>query len=190
MKDRYPLDYQIPVLPQRWFFTDPRIDRQLFAIIEQLQAGDGVMFRHDHLPTEERQQLGLIIADVAMRKELILGVKGDPALAQKIGAKIIHQPQGASHLPVSRAVHHEAEAMFARDEETDLVFVAPIFLTNSHPQASPLGVAEAGRLAALAGGKAYALGGMDDDKFAAFSEQIFIGWAGIDAFLPTANSKG
>ena len=164
-----------------WLFTDERLGSRLFEAISNVPDGGGVMYRHDSEPG--RAKLGAMVADVARRRGLALGVAGDVALAERLGADFVHRPSTASDLPVSMPVHDEVEAHAARTLGAALIFVSPVLPTRSHPGAPALGVEEATRLARLAGCPAIALGGMHAAAFDALPSGAFAGWAGIDAFL-------
>ena len=166
-------DRQTP-WPRAWLMTDARLGDQLWAILSRMTAGDGVVLRE------------LAFGDAVMRiceaRGLVLAVSRDVALAERLGAAMVHNPASATVLPFSRSVHDEAEARQAKADGAALIFVSPIYPTRSHPGSPPLGIDEAERLAALAGVPAIALGGMDEAKFNALRARGFHGWAGIDAW--------
>jgi len=165
-------------LPTIWLFTDKRIGDALWAAIERIPRGGGVVLRHHRAD----QRLGERVAEACAARGLMLAVAGDVALARRIGATMVHNPAGqADGLIVSRSVHDLGEADAAR--LADLVFVSPIFATESHPHAKPLGLEHALDLARRAGVPAIALGGMNRERGAAAMAAGFYGWAGIDAFL-------
>lgn len=163
--------------------TDPRMDGRLMDIIRRLPEGAGVIFRHGELDRRERLRLGMTVAREAARRGLVLGVAGDVALARQLGAELVHNPrQHPGLMPHSRSVHNEVEARRARRTGTAVVFVSPVYPTRSHPGRVALGRVEAIRLATIAGGAAIALGGMDEERFAALGDR-FHGYAAIDCWL-------
>lgn len=163
--------------------TDPRMDDQLLDATRRLPEGAGVIFRHGELDRSERLRLGLTVAREAARRGLVLGVADDVALARQLGAELVHNPrQHPGLMPHSRSVHDEVEARAARRTGAAVVFVSPVYPTRSHPGRVALGQAAATRLATIAGGAAVALGGMNEERFAALGDR-FHGYAGIDCWL-------
>jgi thiamine monophosphate synthase len=79
-------------------------------------------------------------------------------------------------------VHNQAELTQALLRRTRLVLVSPIHSTVSHPDWKPLQRMRAATLARLAGRRAIALGGMNQQRFAKVAPLGFTGWAGISAF--------
>jgi thiamine-phosphate pyrophosphorylase len=119
---------------------------------------------------------------LANERKLTLAVSRDPRLAERLGAQLVHNASAPTELPVSRSVHDEREALAARDAETALVFVSPVFPTRSHPEATALGAVRATKLAEMAASPAIALGGMTFGRFWELGP-AFHGWAAIDAWL-------
>jgi len=170
--------------PRVWLMTDERMGERLWAALERLPDGAGVLFRHYSLPRDAREELAARVADLARARRLVLAVAGDPKLALRLGAELVHNPEGsAGALPFSRSVHSLEEAEAARVEGAALVFVSPVNATRSHPGQEPLGRHAAGRIARTSGVPAIALGGMDSARFALLEREGFHGWAGIDAWL-------
>jgi thiamine-phosphate pyrophosphorylase len=163
--------------------TDERMGERIWEAIARVPAGTGgIVFRHYSLGPEERLELGRRVAVLATERKLTLAVGRDPALAEQLGAQLVHNPRQATDLPLSMSVHDEREAQAARDAGADLVFVSPVYPTRSHPGSTPLGAERAAKLATIAGCPAIALGGM---TFGTYWElgPAFHGWAGIDAWL-------
>lgn len=176
-----------PQWPRYWLMTDERIGARLWDAIEALPSGrGGIVLRHYHLAREDRLALGRDVAQAAAQRDLLLAVAGDARLAERLGAALLHQPAAPEPMPFSRAVHDEQQAEAARVEGAALVFVSPVFATRSHPQAAPLGMERAARLARLAARPAIALGGMNQVQFDALDAAFpgaFHGFAGIDCWL-------
>nr|WP_294851530.1 thiamine phosphate synthase [uncultured Sphingomonas sp.] len=170
--------------PRRWLMTDERMGDQLFAAIRRLPRGSGVVFRHDRLPGAERARLARSVARLCRRRGLMLAVARDSMLARRVGADLVHQPtRFPGLLPISRSVHNANEAAQARRYRTALVFVSPLFPTNSHPDRPSLGWKYGAELARIAGVPAVALGGMNESGLADAAMHGFIGYAGIDCWL-------
>lgn len=173
---------QIP-WPRAWLMTDERMGEELWSAIDRLPAGSGIVFRHHATLPVARAKLAERIAGICHRQSLTLAVAGDPSLARSVGADLVHNPSRSSELPFSRSIHSMGEAEAAKAEGTALVFVSPVFVTRSHPEREPLGVAKASAIVRAAGVPAIALGGMTALKFTQLEREGFYGWAGIDAWL-------
>lgn len=170
--------------PREWLVTDERLGGQLWQAIARVPAGTGgILFRHYSLAAAEREKLGREIASVARARRLMLAVGGDERLAVRLGAALVHNPDGpAAALPFSLSVHDEVQALAARAAGAALVFVSPVYPTRSHAGRPALGLDAAIRLAGIAGCAAIALGGMDARRFQAL-DGPFHGYAGIDCWL-------
>ena len=165
-------------LPTTWLFTDRRMGEALWSAIERVPRGGGVMLRHHGSDVE----LGERLAAACAVRGLMLAVAGDVGLSRRVGAAMVHNPdREADGLLISRSVHDRREAEAARS--ADLVFVSPLFATQSHPGAKPLGIERALVLAEQAGLPAIALGGMDAARGEAAIRAGFHGWGAIDAWL-------
>jgi len=172
-----------PSWPTRWLMTDERLGDRLSRAVDCLPSGSGIIFRHYSLSASERLNLGRDLAGRAAERGLVLGIAGSRELAEELGAALVHNPDLPGALPASIAVHDEDQAFRARQMGAALAFIAPVFPTRSHADRPALGEERALKLALLAGCPAIALGGMDEDRFAALHERGFYGYAGIDCWL-------
>ena len=163
-----------------WLMTDERLGRGLFAAIDRVPAGGGVVLRHDR--SADRARIAAEVAQRCRARGLALAVAGDVALARMLGAQLVHRPDGPCDLPFSLPVHDEAEARVANERGAAMVFISPVFPTASHPGAPALGIARAVTLAQRCEAPAIALGGLDEAGFRQLPEGVFSGWAGIGAF--------
>lgn len=163
--------------------TDERMGKRLWEAIGRVPTGvGGIVYRHHSLSPSERLELGMRVAMLARERKLTLAVAGDPLLAERLGAQLVHNPRGAANMAFSLSVHDEHEAHAARKAGANLVFVSPVFPTRSHPAATVLGAERAAKLAIIAGCPGIALGGMTFGKSWELGP-AFHGWAGIDAWL-------
>ena len=170
--------------PREWLMTDERLGEDLWLAVDRLPDGAaGVVFRHYATPVAERRALAIELGRVCRQRGLTLCVAGDAAVAEAVGAALVHNPGGMTRLPVSMSVHSAEEAARAREAGATLVFVSPVYATRSHVDRAPLGPEKAADLAGRTGVPAIALGGMDRGRFAALPPGAFHGWAGIDAWL-------
>lgn len=169
--------------PRLWLMTDERLGDGLWAAISRLPAGEaGVVFRHHATAPEERRSVALLVAEACRARQLVVAVAANCALAQELGADLVHNPRAETDLPFSMSVHTLQEAESARDGGAALAFVSPVHATRSHPRQPPLGPAMATQLARAARIPAIALGGMNAAAFAALPAGVFHGWAAIDAW--------
>ena len=79
-------------------------------------------------------------------------------------------------------VHNARELTRAMLRRTPLILLSPVHPTRTHPDWAPLPKMRAATLARLAGRKAIALGGMNQQRYAKIVPLGFTGWAGISAF--------
>lgn len=170
--------------PRIWLMTDERMGEGMWAAIERLPAGAGIVFRHYSLLPAEREALAQRVGELAGQRGFTLGVGADVKLAKRLGADLVHNPAcAAGDLPFSRAVHSLEQAELAAREGAALVFISPVHGTRSHPDAQPLGLERAVEVARAAGVPAIALGGVNAANFGELERAGFYGWAGIDAWL-------
>jgi thiamine-phosphate pyrophosphorylase len=163
-------------LPRIWLMTDERQGDMLWAAIERLPRGSGIVFRHHNLSATERRALFAKVKQLARRRGQTVLLAG-PRRAW--GADGSH---GRGRAPGLRTapVHDLAELRAAERAGAALVFLSPVFATRSHPGAEPLGPRRFVRLARRASVPVIALGGMTAGRFRALSGAY--GWAAIDAW--------
>lgn len=172
--------------PRIWLMSDERIGDRLWEAIDRLPDGAGIVLRHYSLPVEAREELAQRVAEAADHRGLMLSIARDAQLAQRVGAKLVHNPARRDPArPFSVAVHDMSEAEAANAAGAALVFVSPVYATRSHPGREPLGPELATELARAAAVPAIALGGMNAQRFARLEREGFYGWAGIDVWLRT-----
>jgi len=171
-------------LPKIWLMTDARFGDDQLRAIQQLPARSGVVFRHYHLATQQRRALFAQVLRICRRRGHILLLAGDARTALRWHADGFHQRSlGHSGLLHSAAVHNAREIAEVKQSRPDLVFLSPLFDTNSHPGTQPLGPLMFQRLAKLAGPKRIiALGGMTRQTAFMLGPRSIHGWAAIDAF--------
>jgi thiamine-phosphate pyrophosphorylase len=170
MRRRHPI-------PRLWLMTDPRMGDELWAALERLPRGAGVVFRHYEWPDDERRVLLRAVAKVARRRRLIL--LATDGLARVDGS---HNRRAARGL-CSRSAHDRRDIVAAERGGADLVFVSPVFATRSHPGARALGVVRFGLMIRGARIPIIALGGMTARRARRLAGLGVHGWAGIDAWV-------
>lgn len=163
-----------PPIPRIWLMTDPRMGEGLWAALERLPRGTGVVVRHQG--TKDRAALIRRIGKVARRRGLVM------VIAQGRGRAHVHN--GRRGWPgglLTASAHNRREAMVAVRRGADAVFLSPAFPTRSHPGAPALGRVRFGLIACGLPIPVIALGGMSARR--ATSLPHADGWAAIDAWL-------
>jgi len=162
--------------------TDERMGERLWAALDRLPDGAGIVFRHHATPLEARRALFARIAALRETRRFTLVRAGGIALSDREDG--VH---GGAPLPTGGIrtwpVHDRAEALAGKEAGADLLFVSPVFPTRSHPQTAALGSEKAAAIAGDMPLPFIALGGMTAARFAAIEPLGFYGWAAIDAWL-------
>ena len=166
-------------LPRLWLMTDERLGDGLFAALQRLPKGGGIVFRHYSLAERERRALFEEVMALARRRNQLLLLAGPAEQAVAWGADGSHGGGPGSGLR-SAPVHNLAEIRAAECDGADLLFLSPVFATRSHPGAQPLGSARFNALARRTKLPVMALGGMNPIRARRLRESY--GWAGIDAW--------
>jgi thiamine-phosphate pyrophosphorylase len=169
-------------LPRLWLMTDERQGEGLWASLERLPRGSGVVFRHYSLALADRRALFDRVRRIARRRGLKLVVAGPPL----IGGDGVHGRLGRGLRTAS--AHNLRQLRAAERDGADLVFLSPVFATRSHPEARPLGPRRFALLAHQARVPVIALGGMDAAKARSLGGAY--GWAGIDAWTSAKPRRG
>lgn len=171
-------------LPKIWLMTDERLGDDLLPAIQRLPTQSGVIFRHYHLNENARKSLFGKVMRICRRRGHVLLLAGDERTAMRWHADGFHQrSRRTSQLLHSAPVHNAREIAGVKTASPDLLFLSPVFATNSHPGARPLGPLAFNRLAKLASsGSTIALGGMNRRNAQMLPPRLIHGWAAIDAF--------
>jgi thiamine-phosphate pyrophosphorylase len=164
-------------LPRLWLMTDERQGEGLWAALERLPRGAGIVFRHYGLSATERRRLFAQVRKAARRKGHFL-IAANECFR---GADGVHHGHSRGGLGTVSA-HNLAELRAAERQGANLVFVSPVFPTRSHPGARPLGRVRFGLLVHQARIPVIALGGMDSHRWRSLKALGAYGWAGIDAW--------
>ena len=165
----------------------------------RLPPGSAVLLRHYGSPG--RARLGEALAGLCRSRRLDLIVAADGDLARRLGAQGLHIPSWLAagdgdrarreawkwrQRPgryVTAAAHGRREMERALALGADALIVAPVFATESHPAARPLGVHRLAGLSAAAPVPVYALGGITAANAARLGPTGAAGIAGIGGIL-------
>lgn len=170
MHPRYPSE-----LPRLWLMTDERMGDALCPAIARLPRGSGVIFRHYSLTDAERRALLAKVERVARRRRLLLVVAGRMS-------HHAHPVHGRVRGALTAPVHSAPEIIAAQRHGARLLFISPVFATQSHPDARALGRVRLGLMMMHAKRPVIALGGMNPRRARSLRSLGVYGWAGIDAF--------
>ena len=152
-------------IPTLWLFTDSKRLPDLRASVARLPYGRaGVVFRHDDHP--DRVRLCRDIARICRARRLLLVIAGDVRLAAAVRAGV-HLRGGRWPGParvkglVTSSAHNLTDLHRAARAGARLAFLAPVFVTRSHPGAPSLGPTRWSALARAVSIPVAALGGVD-----------------------------
>lgn len=151
-------------LPRLWLLTDARNDHGLDHTIAALPKGSGVIFRHYHLPADERAkrlaEVRRLCRRFGHRIELAGEAYGEPAPRRLLAT-----------------AHDLREIGRANRLGAAAVLLSPVQATRSHPGARVLGRVRFLLLARRSRAPVIALGGMSARRFKGLPVH---GWAAID----------
>lgn len=171
-----------PALPHLWLMTDSRMGDALWAALERLPKGSGVVVRHYDLPLAERRALFARIERVARRRRLMVLRGGHQSLGRGeagVHGRNPHKVHGVKTWPA----HNRRELIAGIRAGADILFLSPINATRSHPDTPPLGKMRA--MLAKQGIRCpvIALGGMGSGQARWLQSTGFHGWAAIDVWI-------
>ncbi len=164
-------------LPRLWLMTDERQGDALLPSIAALPKKAGVIFRHYATPPAQRRALFRAVQRITRRKGIMLLLAGTPQQARAWGADGAH---GRHRGAVTAPVHSVAEIRGAEKKGARLLFLSPVFPTQSHPGARTLGRVRFSALGRQSRRPIIALGGMTAARARSLRSSGFYGWAAID----------
>lgn len=186
-------------VPRLWLITDERQGDALLSSVEALPRGSAVLFRHYATAETERRILFEALRQVAARQGLWLFLSDKVALARRWRADGVHlagsnkSPQKTARhghscgLLISMTAHDDVELRLA-NRLADIIFVAPVYATASHPGETTLGEEGFARLAQDARRPVIALGGMTEERFRILADKGADGWAAIDGLTRSSGA--
>lgn len=167
-------------LPRVWMLTDERQGDALWAALDRLPKGAGVIVRHYSLQEKERRAMARRIA----RRGMFVAYSGSENAARQAGAIAVYgAAKTPGRLPRLFPVHNRREIIAAKRAGAALLLLSPVFPTRSHPGARALGPLRFGTLARTVQTPAIALGGMTPNRFKRLKSLGSHGWAAIDAWM-------
>ena len=155
--------------PALWLLSDQRNDAVLEDALRRLPRGSGFIYRHYHLPPEERVSRFGALARIARARDHVV-ILADSALTARewgadgiYGAPLSLVPRRA-HMLMLATAHDMREIAQAARVGADAALLSPAFATRSHPGAPALGPVRFRLLAQNLAMPVIALGGMDVGK--------------------------
>jgi thiamine-phosphate pyrophosphorylase len=150
-------------LPGLWLLSDERNDAVLEDALRNLPPGSGFIYRHYHLPPEERVARWFELLRIARARGHAAILADSSLTAREWGADGLYGAPRALYptsdlltLATAHSLHDIGLANLAR---ADAVLLSPAFPTRSHPGAPALGPLRFRFLAAHAQMPVIALGG-------------------------------
>ena len=163
--------------------TDERLGEALLSTVATLPRGSGIVFRHYSLDQAERRAVLVKLSVIARRRRHVVVVAGQRLSVPRWWVAGFHgrglAPRCAFH---TAPVHSLREAIAAQRAGADLLFVSPIFATQSHPGAPVLGRVRFGLMIRSLQTPIIALGGMTKSRGRSLKPMKIYGWAAISAF--------
>ncbi len=161
--------YRRPNLPPLLFFTDPERTPRPWEIAERLPVGAGVVWRHFGAP--DAHETALRLREATRRRDGLLLIGLDAALAEAVEADGVHLPETATGEAAALAARHPGWTITAAFHDLsafpdivgiDALVVSPIFPTGgASASKAPLGVDRLKALTKASPAPIYALGGVD-----------------------------
>ncbi|MEM8919793.1 MAG: thiamine phosphate synthase [Pseudomonadota bacterium] len=181
-------------LPPAWLLTDPVRTPDPCAVATGLPAGWGVIYRH--FGANDRARIAADLARIARRRDLILLIASDPALAIDVGADGVHWPEANRPARAVRAkatdiitvsAHSRRALSDALSFGADAAFLSTAFPSRSTSAKTPLRARKLRSLAMHARLPCYALGGVNSETADAIAP--FAGLASIEGILDAFSTK-
>ncbi len=153
-----------------------------------------VQLREKELPDAELYSLALRVRKLTEDYDALLTINGRFDIALAVGADGVHLPENslppsvvkklAPELIVGFSAHSIESALYAQREGADYITFSPVFKTESHPEAKPVGLKELERVSAQVSIPVYALGGINWNRIKSCYKSGAYGVSGITIFIP------
>ncbi len=183
-------------LPRLYAITDRRKFRAGFTIVLEgilRRNVKMIQLREKDLGGRELYSLARQARELTEQYGALLLINERLDIAVAVGADGVHLPEKGlppgvvkdlfPHLLVGYSAHSLEGVLYAQKEGADFVTLSPIFRTESHPKAEPLGLEELKRVSAKVNVPIYALGGVTQERIELCLKNGAYGVAGITMFL-------
>jgi thiamine-phosphate pyrophosphorylase len=177
-----------PALPALLLVSDARNDAVLEAALARLPRGSGLVFRHYHLPPEQRRARFAAARRAAHRFGHSVFLSADARTARQWRADGVYgspaQRAAGPVIPRLDSVHSLKE--LRRTARAAGVVISPVFPTRTHPRARALGTSRFLLLARHSRLPVIALGGMTAHRARHLKAAH---WAAIGGLSPTRKRR-
>lgn len=160
-------------VPSLWLLSDARNDPALERALKRLPRGSGFVFRHYHLPPDQRRQRYEVLRRLCRSRGIAVVLAGSRRQARAWRADAAYGPGGEI-----ATAHGLRELRKAR--KAHAVMLSPVFTTRSHPGGRVLGPVRFLLLARQSPIPVIALGGMSARRARALAVPA---WAAIDGLV-------
>ena len=152
--------------PDLWLLSDERNDEVLAEALRRLPRESGFIYRHYHLPPEDRVARWFDLRRIARAHGHVAILADSSLTAREWGADGVYGAPRALYpttgdLLTLATAHDLTDIGLANRMRADAVLLSPVFATRSHPGAAILGPLRFRLLAAHAQMPVIALGGMN-----------------------------
>lgn len=181
----------VNIVPSLILFSDEvRLPNPLRAA-QRLSRGSALILRH--YQSSDRSALAHSLAKLCRARGLDFLVAGDPGLAASVQADGLHFGEGRIHEVrrwrqrrpnwfITVSVHSTSAIIKACHSGADAAILSPVFATQSHPDARPLGSAQFASLIRKSCLPVIALGGINSSTARRLKNSGAAGLAAIGAF--------
>ncbi|MEJ5338951.1 MAG: thiamine phosphate synthase [Aquificaceae bacterium] len=187
-------------LPRLYAITDSRRYPDMLRRLEKaLKKGIRmVQLREKEISGLEYYRLALKVRELTGEYGAMLFINDRVDIALAAGADGVHLPEKglppsvvkriAPQLIVGYSAHTLEGALWAQEEGADFITFSPIFRTQSHPEAEPLGLMALKEVSQKLSIPVYALGGITWEKIKLCYRNGAYGVAGIGLFFDHVDS--
>jgi thiamine monophosphate synthase len=178
------------------YFSDIKSGHNFIEIISKLPQGSFFIYRQYQLDYNQRFKEANILIKYAIKYKIKFIIAKDIKLAQKVKAHGVHfsdKDNIKSHdliltkkdknFIISMAAHNIKTILKLKNYQIDLLFIAPIFKTSSHPCQNNLGKIELIKILKIYK-NILPLGGINKKNINFIIKNKIIGFGAIDYFTP------
>ncbi|MCS6875915.1 MAG: thiamine phosphate synthase [Aquificaceae bacterium] len=188
-------------LPRLYAITDRKRYPDILQRLERaLQKGlKMVQLREKETSGFEYYKLGKEVRELTREYGAFLFINDRVDIALAVEADGVHLPDRGipptvvkniePKLIVGYSAHSLEQALWAQEQGADFITLSPIFKTQSHPEAEPIGLKVLKEASERLSIPVYALGGIDWDKIKLCYKNGAYGIAGIGLFFDHVDSN-
>ena len=168
------------------FLTDASRIGEPLIVASTMPKGSAIIMRDYDLP--DRAIRAQALRKACHARGVLFLIAGDDGLAEDTGADGVHWPswqcdrEKPAGMVASAACHNKEEIEQAEQDKADVVFLSPVFATDSHPGENTLGIDAFTDLAATSTLPVLALGGITTKTVHRLESTPASGFGAIGAF--------